>query len=109
MIVASVERARDLGIPTDRWVFPWAGTDAHDHWFVSNRWDLASSPAIGIAGQACLELAGVGVDDLAHVDLYSCFPSAVQIAAARARPRPSTGRSRSPAACPSPAARGTTT
>ena len=80
VIVASVERARDLGVPTDRWVFPWAGTDAHDHWFVSNRWDLASSPAMRLAGQACLELAGVGVDDLTHVDLYSCFPSAVQIA-----------------------------
>src|SRR5690606_28551770 len=26
-------------------------------------------------------LAGVGVDDLAHIDLYSCFPSAVEIAA----------------------------
>jgi acetyl-CoA C-acetyltransferase len=28
-----------------------------------------------------LELAGVGVDDLDFVDVYSCFPSAVQIAA----------------------------
>ena len=37
--------------------------------------DLRSSPAIALAGRAALELAGVGVDDLAHVDLYSCFPS----------------------------------
>ena len=29
-----------------------------------------------------LELAGVGVDDIDHVDVYSCFPSAVQVAAA---------------------------
>jgi acetyl-CoA C-acetyltransferase len=29
-----------------------------------------------------LDLAGIGSDDLAHVDLYSCFPSAVQISAA---------------------------
>jgi acetyl-CoA C-acetyltransferase len=29
-----------------------------------------------------LDLAGIGIDDIAHVDLYSCFPSAVQIAAA---------------------------
>ncbi|HEX2577941.1 MAG TPA: hypothetical protein VHK88_16450, partial [Aquihabitans sp.] len=70
-----------LGIATDRWVFPWAGTDAHEHWYVSNRWDLAEAPAIRLAGRAALELAGVGVDDLAHVDVYSCFPSAVQIAA----------------------------
>jgi acetyl-CoA C-acetyltransferase len=29
-----------------------------------------------------LELAGVGIDDVDYVDLYSCFPSAVQVAAA---------------------------
>jgi acetyl-CoA C-acetyltransferase len=82
LIVCSVEAARSLGVPTDRWVFPLAGTDAHDHWFVSNRADLCSSPAIRLAGARALELAGVGIDDLAQVDLYSCFPSAVQIAAA---------------------------
>lgn len=80
-VVTSVERARALAIPTDRWVFPWAGSDAHEHWFVSNRWSLAGAPAIGIAARAALDLAGVGTDDLAHIDVYSCFPSAVQIAA----------------------------
>ncbi|QXC63173.1 acetyl-CoA acetyltransferase [Aquihabitans sp. G128] len=80
-VVCSVERARELAIPTDRWVFPWAGTDAHEHWFVSNRQDLAEAPAIRLAGRKALELAGVGVEDLGPVDVYSCFPSAVQIAA----------------------------
>lgn len=80
-IVTSVGRARDLGIPSDRWVFPWSGADAHEHWYVSHRWDLAEAPAIRIAGRAALTQAGIGVDDLAHVDVYSCFPSAVQIAA----------------------------
>lgn len=80
-ILCSVERARSAGIPTDRWVFPWTGTDAHDTWWVGNRVSLHRSPAIGIAGSKALELAGVGVDDLAHVDVYSCFPSAVQVAA----------------------------
>lgn len=82
LLLTSVERARDLGVPTDRWVFPWTGTDAHDTWFVGNRISLHRSPAIGIAGRKALELAGTGVDDLAHVDVYSCFPSAVQVAAA---------------------------
>jgi acetyl-CoA C-acetyltransferase len=81
-VVTSVGEARDLGISPDRWVFPWAGSDAHEHWFVSQRASLAGAPAIGIAGRAALDLAGVGVDDLAHIDVYSCFPSAVQIAAA---------------------------
>jgi acetyl-CoA C-acetyltransferase len=81
LLVCSVAAAERLGVPPDRWVFPWSGTDAHDHEFVSNRWDLHSSPAIRIAGGRALSLAGVGVDDLAHVDLYSCFPSAVEISA----------------------------
>ena len=82
LILCSVEAARSLGVRRDRWVFPHAGTGAHDHWFVSNRADLCSSPAIRLAGGRALELAGTDADDLAHVDLYSCFPSAVQIAAA---------------------------
>lgn len=80
-VVTSVERARALGVPADRWVFPWSGSDAHEHWFVSHRHSLAAAPAIGVAGRTALDLAGIGVDDLAHVDVYSCFPSAVQIAA----------------------------
>jgi acetyl-CoA C-acetyltransferase len=82
LIVCSVEAARAAGVPEDRWVFPWSGADAHDHWWVSERADLHSSPAIRSAGRAALDLAGVGIDDVAHVDLYSCFPSAVQIGAA---------------------------
>ena len=82
LIMCSVAAAESLGVPRDRWVFPQAGADAHDHWFVSNRADLCSSPAMRLAGGRALELAGVGVDDLTHVDLYSCFPAAVQIAAA---------------------------
>lgn len=81
LIMCSVAAAESLGVSRDRWVFPQAGTDAHDHWFISNRADLCSSPAIRLAGRRAFELAGVGVDDLTHVDLYSCFPSAVQIAA----------------------------
>ena len=47
---------------------------------MSNRDNLYSSPAIRIAGRRALELAGVEVADLARVDVYSCFPSAVQVA-----------------------------
>src|SRR4029079_5564494 len=81
-ILCSVEAARSMGVPPDRLVFPHSGTGAHDHWYVSNRADLHSSPAIRLAGARALELAGTTADELAHVDLYSCFPSAVQIAAA---------------------------
>jgi acetyl-CoA C-acetyltransferase len=82
LILCSVEKARALGIPESQWVYPWAGTDAHDHYYVSNRDNLYSSPAIRIAGLRALELAGLTPADLDLVDVYSCFPVAVQVAAA---------------------------
>ena len=81
LILTSTEHARKQGIAESRWVYLWAGTDAHDTPFVSNRDNLYSSPAIRHAGNRCLELAGVAAAELDHVDLYSCFPVAVQVAA----------------------------
>jgi acetyl-CoA C-acetyltransferase len=81
-IVCSVEAARAAGVPEERWVFPLAGADAHDHWFISQRSELHRSPAIRLAGAAALEQAELGIDDVAWIDLYSCFPVAVQMAAA---------------------------
>ncbi len=82
IILAAAEKATHLQIPTERWVFPYAGTDAHDTYAVGERAELHRSPAIRIAGQRALQLAGAGVDDMDLVDVYSCFPSAVQVAAA---------------------------
>ena len=82
LILCSTETATRLGIDESKWVYPLAGTDAHDHNYVSHRENLYSSPAIRIAGKACLDLAGVTPDNLDHIDLYSCFPVAVQVAAA---------------------------
>jgi acetyl-CoA C-acetyltransferase len=82
LILTSVEAATRLGIPKDQWVYPYAGTDAHDTYSISERAELHGSPAIRIGGGRALELAGVGIDDMDYVDLYSCFPSAVQVAAA---------------------------
>ena len=81
LILCSAKTAADAGVPKDRWVFPHAGTDANDTDFVSNRADLHSSPPIRVAGPRAMSLAGVSQDDISHVDLYSCFPSAVQISA----------------------------
>jgi len=82
LIMCSVATAKRLGIGQTRWIYPWAGTDAHDHYYVSNRDNLYTSPAIRFAGNRCLELAGVEAARLDHVDLYSCFPVAVEVAAA---------------------------
>jgi len=82
LILCSLEAARRAGVPDESLVFPLAAADAQDQWFLTNRRDLHSSPAIAAAGRAALEHAGFGVDDVAHLDLYSCFPCAVQLSAA---------------------------
>jgi acetyl-CoA C-acetyltransferase len=81
VIMCSATKAGELGVPRDRWVFVHAGTDCHEHQFVSNRWSFAETPAIALGGRRVLELAGCTIDDIALVDLYSCFPSAVQLGA----------------------------
>jgi acetyl-CoA C-acetyltransferase len=81
LIMCSADAARRAGVPRDRWVFVHAGAHAHDEWHVSERHDLTSSPAIRAIGRAVLEHTGLAIDDVAHIDLYSCFPAAVQIAA----------------------------
>jgi acetyl-CoA C-acetyltransferase len=81
VIMCSAGKAAELGVPRDRWVFIHSGTESHEHQFVSNRWSYADTPAIRIGGQQALDLAGCTIDDIALVDLYSCFPSAVQLGA----------------------------
>jgi len=81
LIATSEETARALGIGEEKWVYPHAGSDAHDIVMVSERVDLHRSPAIRMAAGRCLEMAGVEVGDLSYRDVYSCFPSAVQVAA----------------------------
>ncbi|HRE02552.1 MAG TPA: acetyl-CoA acetyltransferase, partial [Ilumatobacteraceae bacterium] len=82
VIICSVAKAEALGVPRDRWVFPHSGTDCHEHAFMSNRWSFAETPAVALGGRLALELADMTIDDVDIVDLYSCFPSAVQLGAA---------------------------
>ncbi|KUL29219.1 type II toxin-antitoxin system Rv0910 family toxin [Actinoplanes awajinensis] len=82
LIMCSAEAARDAGVPQDRWIFPYAGAHAADTWFVTERADLTTSPALHAVGTAVLAHTGRTIGDVRHLDLYACFPSAVQIAAA---------------------------
>jgi acetyl-CoA C-acetyltransferase len=79
LIMTSMAGARRLGVPEDRWVYLWGCGDATDHWYITERVNYHSSPAIRVAGARALSMAGVSIDEVQHFDLYSCFPSAVQI------------------------------
>jgi acetyl-CoA C-acetyltransferase len=81
VLLCSAEMAARMGVPRDNWVFLHAGTEAHDSYDIGTRENLHRSPAIREAGAELLRLGATGMDDIEHVDLYSCFPSAVQVAA----------------------------
>ena len=80
VVMCSVAAAEAAGIPPDRWIFPWSGVGVADEWFPTNRWAFDESPGMQVSGSRALSLAGVDHDDCELIDLYSCFPVAVQLA-----------------------------
>ena len=80
LLVTSLAAARAAGV-ADRAVFVWSGAEATDAWFVPSRPRLDTSPGIAAATGAALSAAGIGTGDLDHLELYSCFPIAVEMAA----------------------------
>ena len=81
VLIASLAKARALGVPDDRMVFLHGCADAADLWYPLERQNFHSSPAMRMTGQRALEMAGVALDEIGHIDLYSCFPIAVEIGA----------------------------
>lgn len=84
LLLTSVERARALGVPQDRWVWPLGGGDADDG-VLSKRPDPARSSAMTAAFDAAFDASGVARAAISPVDFYSCFPCAVSTAVAAAR------------------------
>ena len=89
VVVCSLGAARRAGV-ADQAVFVWAGASAVDVRFPTARPDPGRSPAIAIAGRALFRAAAQasgsggrpsGIDDIDVIDLYSCFPCAVAMAA----------------------------
>jgi len=76
ILMTSVGRARELGVPEDRWVYLWGGADVKER-TPMERQDLSTSPAALAAVKRALDVAGVGLDRIEVLDLYSCFPIAV--------------------------------
>lgn len=81
LLLCSVRRANELGIPRERFVYPWAGSESNHVVPVSARAELAQCTAARLAGQAVLDRCGLKASQLDLVDLYSCFPIAVEMVA----------------------------
>jgi acetyl-CoA C-acetyltransferase len=80
VVMTTEDHARKLGIDPQRWVYLMGGAEQNDVWHVSERPDLARSPAIRAAARRALNQAGCRVEDVTAFDLYSCFPAAVELA-----------------------------
>ena len=81
LLLMSSAAADRLGVPQDKRVYLHGSADTHEKYLVSDRINYWSSPAVGIGAAHALRQAGQTADSLNHIELYSCFPSAVQIAA----------------------------
>ncbi|HEX5378921.1 MAG TPA: acetyl-CoA acetyltransferase, partial [Phenylobacterium sp.] len=81
VLVASLKTARELGVPENKLVYLHGCADASDLWYPLDRQNFHSSPAMRLTGKRALEMAGIGLSDIGHIDLYSCFPVAVEVGA----------------------------
>lgn len=81
LLMMSSGAADRFGVPVAKRVYLHGCADTHEKILVSDRADYATSPAIRIGAAQALAQAGVRAGQLSHIDLYSCFPVAVEIAA----------------------------
>jgi acetyl-CoA C-acetyltransferase len=79
VLMMSLSAARRFKIPEGKYVFPAGIGEASDLWFVTHREKLHESPSVKAAAGMALAQAGVCLDDVDFLDLYSCFPCAPRI------------------------------
>jgi len=80
VVMTSVGKARQLGIDPSKSVFLHGCSEANEKLLVSERVNLHSSPAIAANSQQAFAMAGKTLEDIDLIDIYSCFPSAVEVA-----------------------------
>jgi acetyl-CoA C-acetyltransferase len=81
LVFCSLATARALGIPRERLVFPLAVAESNHMLPMTERRHLHRSPGFARAGERALAAAGRTAREVEHLELYSCFPSAVRVQA----------------------------
>jgi acetyl-CoA C-acetyltransferase len=79
MVLCSVGAARAAGVPIDRWVFPQVLVESSSSVPLSKRALMHRWPAMQVLGRAAAEHLGHPLADIAHAEVYSCFPAAVRV------------------------------
>lgn len=78
IIVCSAGRAEALGLDKTGWIYPLSAVQSRHVVALAQKPALHSHPGAVLTGQRALQLAGASTAELTAVDLYSCFPSAIQ-------------------------------
>jgi acetyl-CoA C-acetyltransferase len=78
LILCSLETARSLGIPREKWVFPLAIAESNHMTSLTERRALHRCHAFVHTGRAVFDHVGCDVAAVPHRELYSCFPSAIR-------------------------------
>lgn len=76
VLMTTTGKARELGIPEDKWVYLHGYADIAERSLLE-RQNLGESPALKLAYEEALRNAGITIDDVEFLDIYSCFPIAV--------------------------------
>src|SRR5579883_2133594 len=82
LLLLAEPAARRHALPADRWIYPWAGIDVAELWFLTERRDYHTLPGLERAAAELLATAEVPLARIRHLDLYSCFPVAPRLTAA---------------------------
>ena len=79
LIMMSEEKADYFSIPKEKRIYLHGCGDINEVWNVTERPEFHSSQAIRLMGKKAFAMSGWDIDQIDFFDLYSCFPSMVEL------------------------------
>jgi acetyl-CoA C-acetyltransferase len=79
LVICSAERARQSGVPPERWLFPHIALHSSVAVTLTARRRLEEWPAMALLGRVAARHLGRPLRDLRLAEVYSCFPAAVRV------------------------------
>lgn len=79
LLLCSKSLADELGVAASKRVYPLASSESNHMLCLSQREHIAQAPGANTSLEFALKHAGITIDELDLLELYSCFPAAVQV------------------------------
>lgn len=78
LLFCSAGKADELGIPEEKRIYPWVASESNHMVALSERPQIHRHNGMAECAKAVFAKSGLSPADVDRVDLYSCFPAAVQ-------------------------------